>query len=188
MMLAQKLRIDLNRRESKYTNREKVLRLFWGVGQLIFRLTPRPCFQIRSWMLRCFGAKIGRNVHIYPSARIYFPWMLEVGDFSAIGENALIYCLGPVVIGERSTISHQAHLCAGTHNHSDPTLPLLRSPISIGSQVWVCADAFIGPNVIVSEGAVVGARAAVFRDVAPWTIVGGNPAKQIGNRCLNDSH
>lgn len=188
MIPDQNLRIDLNRKESKYTNREKVLRIVWALGQVFFRFTPRPCFQIRSWILRCFGARIGSNVHIYPSARIYFPWMLEVGDFSAIGENALIYCLGPVVIGERSTISHQAHLCAGTHNHSDPSLPLLRSPISIGSQVWVCADAFIGPNVIVGDGAVVGARSAVFKDVLPWTIVGGNPAKKIGNRTLHQSN
>lgn len=133
-----------------------------------------------------FGAKIGRETNIDPSADIYFPWNLEIGEYSAIGASCLIYNLGPVVIGSRSTISHKSHLCAGTHDHTDPSLPLIRSSIRIGDDVWICADSFIGPDVHVMNGAVVGARASVFRDVLSFQIVGGNPAKVIGIRVFKN--
>ena len=132
--------------------------------------------------MRCFGAKLGRNVHVYPSAMIYFPWNLEAGDESAIGEYAYIYTLGRVTIGARATISHRAHLCAGTHDHTKSDFPLLRPPIFIGDQSWVCADAFVGPGVTIGEGAVVGAGAVVTKDIAPWMIALGNPARAIKRR------
>jgi putative colanic acid biosynthesis acetyltransferase WcaF len=123
-------------------------------------------------------------VHIYASARIYFPWNLKVGDWSAIGEEALIYNLGPVVIGTKATISHRAHLCAGTHDYSRADLPLLKPPVTIGDQAWVCAEAFVGPGVTVGQGAVVGARAVAVKDVPPWTVVAGNPAQVLKKREL----
>ena len=102
-----------------------------------------------------------------------------MGDWSAIGEHAFIYNLGPIRVGSQVTISQRAHLCAGTHDYSDPTLPLLKPPIEIRDQAWICADAFVGPGVTVGEGAVVGARAVAMRDVEPWHVVAGNPAKFI---------
>ncbi len=121
------------------------------------------------------GASVGKGVHISPSAKIFIPWNLTIGDHSSIGFESLIYNLGPITIGQRVTISQRAHLCGGSHDCRDATMPLLKLPITIGDDAWVCADAFVGPSVTVGEGAVVGARAAVFKDVAPWTIVGGNP-------------
>jgi len=134
------------------------------------------------FLLRLFGARVGAAVNIYSSAYIYFPWNLEIGDWSSIGEWALVYNLGPVRIGENVTISQRAHLCAGTHDHRDPALPLLKPPITIGSQAWICADAFVGPGVTVGEGAVVAARAVAVRDVGAWDIVAGNPARSVGER------
>ena len=136
-------------------------------------------------MLRCFGAKIGRSVHIYPSATIYFPWNLDVGDESAIGECAFIYNLGPVTLGKRVTISHRAHICAGTHDYTKRDFPLLRPPITIAPDAWICADAFVGPGVTVGEGAIVGARAVAMKDVKPWSIVVGNPARESKKREVN---
>jgi putative colanic acid biosynthesis acetyltransferase WcaF len=133
-------------------------------------------------LLRLLGAKIGRDVHIYNSATIYFPWELVAGDECAIGEYAFIYNLGRVTIGARATISHRAHLCAGTHDHTKPDFPLLRPPITIGEQAWICADAFVGPGVTVGEGAILGARAVVTKDVAPWMVVAGNPAREVKKR------
>lgn len=176
------LSIDQNRAAVKYTRGEQVLRILWMAGSVVFRLTPRPCFGLRRLILRCFGARVGRKVNVYPSTRIYFPWNVEIGDFSSIGEWALIYNLGKVTIGDSASISHRAHLCAGTHDHTKADLPLLKLPISIGSSVWVCADAFIGPDVSIGEGAVVAAASVVVKGVAPWTIVGGNPAKFIKDR------
>ncbi|MCC6493820.1 MAG: putative colanic acid biosynthesis acetyltransferase [Pirellulales bacterium] len=159
-------------------------RLLWMALWPLFRFSPRPAFAWRRLLLRALGAKVGANVHIYASATIYYPWMLAIGDDSAIGERALVYNLGRVTIGRRATISHQAHLCAGTHDYRDPALPLLRPPITIGDDAWICADAFVGPGVNVGAGAVVGARAATFDDVAPWTVVAGNPAKFIKRRAM----
>ncbi|MDB4793683.1 WcaF family extracellular polysaccharide biosynthesis acetyltransferase [Methylacidiphilales bacterium] len=179
------LDIQSNRAKRKYSANEMLRRLFWGMGSLLFHFSPRPCFRWRSMVLRCFGATVGRHVHIYPSTRIYFPWNLTIGDWGAIGEDALIYNLGPVTIGEKVTISHRAHVCAGTHDYKDPNLPLLKPAIVIKDQAWICADAFVGPGVTVGEGAVVGARAVVVKDVAPWAVVAGNPARFLKKREMN---
>ena len=179
------LNISTNRSTQKYTAAEQFRRVLWGFGKLLFRFSPRPCFGWRRFVLRCFGAKIGAHVNTYPSTRIYFPWNLTVGDWSAIGEDALIYNLGPVTLGEKVTVSHRAHLCAGTHDYTRLDLPLLKPPIVIGNQAWICADAFVGPGVTVGEGAVVGARAVVVKDVEPWTVVAGNPARVIKKRTLS---
>jgi len=167
-----------------YSRREYLGRLLWALVTPVFRFSPRPFFGWRRGLLRLFGAYVGREVHVYPSARIYLPWNLSLGDQASVGEWVLIYNLGPVIIGERATISHRAHLCAGTHDYCAINLPLLRLPIHIGAQAWVCADAFVGPNVQVGEGAVVGAAAVVVSDVPPWKIVVGNPARIIKERVL----
>lgn len=178
------LDIEKNRSAQNYSRGEMVRRVLWAMGSLLIRFSPRPCFGCRRLVLRCFGAKIGAHVHLYPSTRIYFPWNLSAGDWSAIGEDVLIYNLGPVSLGERVTISHRAHLCAGTHDYTLADLPLQKLPIVIGDQAWICADAFVGPGVKVGEGAVVGARAVVMKDVEPWTVVAGNPAKFIKRRVI----
>lgn len=178
------LDIQSNRAAAKYSASEMRRRMLWAVGVWFFRLSPRPCFGWRRFVLRCFGAKIGAHVNTYASTKIYFPWNLTVGDWSALGEDALIYNLGPVTIGAQVTISHRAHLCAGTHDYSRAELPLLKPEIRIHDQAWICADAFVGPGVVVGEGAVVGARAVVMKEVTPWTVVAGNPARVIKSREL----
>jgi putative colanic acid biosynthesis acetyltransferase WcaF len=178
------LDIAANRRARKFSRGELARRVLWGFGSFAFRLSPRTCFGWRRFVLRCFGAKIGANVNTYPSTRVYFPWNLTVGDWCAIGEDAFIYNLGPVTLGEKVTVSHRAQLCAGTHDFTQPDMPLLKPPIVLNDQAWVCADAFVGPGVTVGEGAIVGARAVVMKNVRPWTIVVGNPAKEIKNRVL----
>jgi putative colanic acid biosynthesis acetyltransferase WcaF len=176
------LNVEKNRRARKYSSGELARRVLWTLAQPIFRFSPRPCFGWRRFLLRCFGAKVGHGVHVYPTATIYFPWNLEAGDETAIGERALIYNLGRVTLGPRVTISHGAHVCAGTHDHTKPDFPLLRPPIMIGPEVWICADAFVGPGVTIGEGAIVGARAVAMKDVRPWSIVVGNPARETKRR------
>jgi putative colanic acid biosynthesis acetyltransferase WcaF len=110
------------------------------------------------------------------------PWELTIGDWSSIGEDALIYNLGHVTVGQAVTISQRAHLCAGTHDYTREDMPLLKLPIAVEDRAWICADAFVGPAVTVGEGAVLGARAVATKDVAPWAVVAGNPARRIGSR------
>lgn len=176
------LDINSNRRASKYSRKELWLRVFWGFGKLIFCLTPRPCFALRRFILRCFGAKVGERVNVYSSAKIYYPWNLEVGDDAAIGEWALIYNLGQVRISERATISQRVHLCAGTHDYRKEEMPLMKLPITIGKEAWICADAFIGPNVSIADRAIVGAATVVMKNVGLGKIVAGNPAQFIKER------
>jgi putative colanic acid biosynthesis acetyltransferase WcaF len=133
-------------------------------------------------MLRLFGAKIGAQVHIHPSARIFLPWNLEIGDWSSVGFEALLYNLGPMKIGERVTISQRAHLCGGTHKFRESSMPLVRACITVGDEAWICADAFVGPGVTIGDRAVVGARAVVMRNVHPGKIVSGDPARETGER------
>ncbi len=178
------LDIAANRKAEKYSKAEQIKRLLWMTAQPLFRCSPLPCFAWRRMLLRLFGAKVGRDVHIYGSATITMPWNLEIGEYSSIGEHVFIYNLGRVRIGARVTVSLRAHLCAGSHDHQDPAMSLLKQPISIDDQAWICGDAFVGPGVSVGRGAVVGARGVAVKDVEPWSIVAGNPAKQIGIRKL----
>jgi len=133
-------------------------------------------------VLRSFGASVGDDAHIYPSVKIAIPWNLVIGDQAAIGDGAILYCLGPITIGPRATISQYSHLCAGSHNYRAATFDLMKPSIVIGAEVWICADAFVGPGVRVGDGAVLGARSVVMRDVEPNIIVAGNPARRVGAR------
>ena len=176
------LDIEANRRVSNYSPAERRARIAWSVGKLVFRVIPRPFYGARAAWLRLFGARIGKNCQIYPTVLIFMPSQLEIGDWSSVGDRAILYNLAVVKIGERVTISQGAHLCAGTHDFRDPTMPLIRSTITIGDEAWLCADCFIGPDVTVGARAVVAARAVAMRDVAAGAIVAGNPARRIGER------
>lgn len=176
------LNIKENRGAAKYAKRVLLARVLWGIGKCFFRCTPRPCFGLRRSILRLFGATVGENVNVYPSALIYFPWNLEIGDDSSIGEWALVYNLGRVRIGQRTTISQRVHLCAGTHDYKNPTMPLLTPPVDVADEVWVCADAFIGPSVSIGAKAIVAAASVVVKNVESNEIVGGNPARYIKER------
>jgi putative colanic acid biosynthesis acetyltransferase WcaF len=171
-----------NRAAVKYSGGEQLRRVAWDFGRWLLVLSPRPCFAWRRSVLRLFGARIGPHVNVYSSCRIYMPWNLTVGEWSALGEDVLVYSLGKVVIGRRVTLSYRAHVCAGTHDFSDPTLPLLKPPVMIEDDAWVGTEAFVGPGVTLGAGAIVGARAVVVRSVAPRAIVVGNPARIVGTR------
>jgi putative colanic acid biosynthesis acetyltransferase WcaF len=114
------------------------------------------------------------------------PWNLRVAEHAIIGDHVILYCLGPVSIGARTTISQYSHLCAGTHDHTKRSFPLLRQPITIGDDVWLAADVFVGPNVNVGNGVVVGARSTVVTDLPEWKICVGQPARPVRDRILVD--
>jgi putative colanic acid biosynthesis acetyltransferase WcaF len=183
--LSTQLDILANRKARKYSRPDTARRVAWAFGKWLVRFSPRLCFAWRNSLLRIFGATVGAHVRIDPSVRILFPWNLALGDWCALGQDVRIYNPGRIVLGQKVTVSHGAHLCAGTHDPARADMPLLKQPIRIGDQAWVCADAFIGPGSVVGSGAVVGARAVVIGQVAQWTVVAGNPAKKIGPRELH---
>jgi putative colanic acid biosynthesis acetyltransferase WcaF len=163
-----------------YTKKEILLRIIWGVIEpLFFRYSPRLLYGWRNMVLRMMGAKIGNSVKIYPSAIIMFPWLLQIGDNATISWEVKVYNLGFSKIGDNTMVSQYSHLCGGTHDYLSKDFELLRTGFTIGNNVWIAADAFVGPGVTVGDGSVVGARAVVLKDVPPNAIVAGNPAKVI---------
>ncbi|WP_236714392.1 putative colanic acid biosynthesis acetyltransferase [Paludibacter jiangxiensis] len=166
--------------------KNKIGRFLWNSCYwLLFRPFNLGLFKgWRNVLLRLFGAQIASNVHIYATAKIWAPWNLTMGEYSTLGPHVDCYNQGKISIGNNTVISQKAYLCASGHNINQPTFPLILQPIKIEDQVWVAADAFIGPGVTIEEGAVVGARAAVFKDIEAWNVVGGNPAKFIKKREL----
>jgi putative colanic acid biosynthesis acetyltransferase WcaF len=155
---------------------------WWLARVLVFRPTPRCLFAWRRLLLRVFGARIGAGAHVYPSARIWAPWNLEMGAHSCLGEEVDCYSVDRIIIGAHATVSQNAFLCTASHDIADPAMRLVTKPVTIGARAWVCARAYVGPGVSVGEGAVVAACAVAPRDVAAWTVVGGNPAREIGTR------
>lgn len=180
------LDIDAARSARPYSTAEYLGRIGWALATPLFRFSPRPLFGWRNFLLRRFGATVGQHVRIHPSVRITIPWNLTIGDHSSIGDDVLVYDLGRVSIGARASISHRAHLCGGSHDHEDARLPLLRLPITVADDAWICAQAFVGPNVTIGEGAVVAACAVAMRSVDAWTVVAGNPARPIKARTLRE--
>jgi len=163
-----------------YNVKELILRMVWNlVNPVLFRYSPRLFYGWRNTILRIMGAKIGKDVQIFPSAHITFPWLLEIGDRSVISWGVKIYNLGRIAIGSNTVISQYSHLCGGTHDYLSKDFKLLRTGLTIGCDVWIAADAFVGPGITVGDGAVVAARAVAVKDIEPDTMVGGNPAKVI---------
>ncbi|WP_299319666.1 putative colanic acid biosynthesis acetyltransferase [uncultured Maribacter sp.] len=177
-------RIDMSKYHDPFTLKSRVKRVIWSITYfLFFRFFFLNIFRTwRNFILRLFGAKIGNNSLVYASVKIWAPWNLEIGSFSAIGRNVDIYNQGLISIGSNTIISQKSYICASSHYHTTPSLEWYAAPVYIKDQVWICADAFIGPGVIIEDGAVVGARSAVFKKVDSWTVVGGNPAKFIKTR------
>ena len=174
---------DDSRHISPYSTREKVGRMLWAIAQAsLFRLSFHTWNGFRAWLLRRFGATIAPGVRLRRTVTVECPWNLSIGESSSVGDGAVLYCLGRVAIGRRVTISQRAHICAGSHDYRRADMPLLRPPITIGDDVWIAADAFVGPGLTVGEGAILGARACAFKSLSPWTIYLGNPCQPVRPR------
>ncbi|MGY6648122.1 putative colanic acid biosynthesis acetyltransferase [Wenyingzhuangia sp. IMCC45574] len=180
-------KIDLSKYAHSFSLKNKIARLIWNISRIIVFIPFKGNF-FNSWrntVLKLFGAKIGKGSIIHSDVKIWAPWNLEVGEYTCLGQNVDCYNQGKVTIGSNTTISQKSYLCASTHDISDPKNNLVLKPIVIEDQVWVAADAFVGPGVVIYTGAVVGAKGAVFKNVEAWSVVGGNPAKFIKKRVLN---
>ncbi|MEX0775667.1 MAG: hypothetical protein WD042_08115 [Phycisphaeraceae bacterium] len=169
-----------------YSRWEYLRRSAWLLVQrLLVRPSPARAYAWRAFCLRRFGATIRGGVR--PSVHIMHPWLLSLGQWSMLADNVTVYNLGQITIGDHTVISQDVYLCAGTHDYTLPNLPLQRTPITIGSGVWIAAGAFIGPGVTIGDNSVVGARAVVVKDVPPGVVVAGNPARVVKNRVMKSA-
>jgi putative colanic acid biosynthesis acetyltransferase WcaF len=131
----------------------------------------------RCWLLRLFGAQVGKGVVIRSGVSISFPWRLHVGNHVWIGEGVRILSLAPVTIHSDVCISQEAFLCTGSHDYRREDFALVTAPIVIETEVWIAARAFVGPGVTIGPKTVVAACAVVIRDIPAASFASGNPAR-----------
>lgn len=166
--------------------RPAMVEALWIVVQEALLRSFLPGSAHRRLLLRMFGARIGRGVVIKPRVRVKFPWKLEVGDHSWIGEGVWIDNLAPVRIGSNCCVSQEAYLCTGSHDWSKPTFDLIVQPIELRDGAWVAARGVLGPGVVVGEGAVLLLGGVATKPLEPWIIYSGSPAQPVRRRAIKD--
>jgi putative colanic acid biosynthesis acetyltransferase WcaF len=174
---------DTLRGGASFTLANRLYRMAWSIVWLVLASwTPPQLHAWRRFLLRLFGATVAPKAKIYPSARIWLPANLEIGDYACIGPGVIVYSMAKITFAPYALASQRAHICAGTHDIEDVHFQLQARPITIHSRVWIAAEAFVGPGVTIGEGAVLGARSCAFRNLEPWTVYVGNPARPIKPR------
>lgn len=168
---------------------DKIYRAIWAIFSFfLFRPFVSPFFNFwRIFVLRIFGAQIGLGSIVFASAYIPSPRNLVIGSKSALGPEVRLH-IGKTIIGNKVTISQRTYLCSATHRIDSINTPFEAGTIIIKDFAWVAAEAFVMSNVTIGEGAIVGARAVVFKNVPEWSVVGGNPAKILKKRIVNDKY
>lgn len=156
-----------------------IVQLWWIVQVFLFQSSPQAFYQWRNFLLRCFGARIGKHVKIRPSASIVYPWRLTIGNYSWVGDEVVLYTLGEVNIGDHTVISQRSYLCAGSHDINDLAFRITNDPIQVGDQCWIASDVFVCPGVKIGSGTVVGARSTVTGSLGPGIIAYGTPATAV---------
>ena len=163
--------------------RNRLGRFAWGIAYLLlFRPSPRPFHAWRAFLLRCFGAKLGPDCHIYPRAKVWAPWNLFCEDAVAIADDAEIYNPAPVTLRSHCIVSQRAYLCGASHDYNDPAFPMVWMPITVGRYAWIGARAVVQMGVTVGDGAILGLGAIATCDLEPWTVYAGVPARKIKER------
>ena len=150
--------------------------LWFFLGAPLLRSAVIPSSKFRVFLLRVFGARLGRGVVVKPGVRVKYPWLLSVGSHSWIGEDAWIDNLAPVALGSDVCISQGAYLCTGNHDWSDPAFGLVAQPIILDNGSWAGARSVICPGVSLGEAAVAAAGSVVSSNIPPFEIHAGNPA------------
>jgi len=174
--------------QDNLTRKNKAMRLLWNfVWLFFFRPTPRGFFNSwRIFLLKLFGAKIGKGSKVAPSCIVWAPWNLSMGDFSVLGDKVDCYSMDRIVLGSKVAVSQYSYLCTGSHDITSYRRQLITKPITIADHAWVCAGAFVGPGVTIADGAVVAARAVVVKDVEKMDVVAGNPAVKVKKRAVEE--
>jgi putative colanic acid biosynthesis acetyltransferase WcaF len=172
-----------------FSAKNKLGRFVWSIVYVLL-FWPTPRWTLHWWrrsLLRLFGAEIGRGSRIAPSARIWAPWNLVVGEYTAIGDRVNCYSMALIRIGSKVAVSEDSFLCTGSHDVSTLSRPLITKPIDIADHVWIAARAFVHPGSNIGAGAIIGSCSVVVRDLPAWTICAGNPCRPLGERCILDN-
>jgi putative colanic acid biosynthesis acetyltransferase WcaF len=166
-----------------FSLRDRLSRGLWNLcWLLLYRVSPRPLHAWRVFLLRTFGAELGPNCHFYPGSTIWAPWNLSCADQVTVADGAEIYNPAPIHFGSHAIVSQGAYICGATHDFDDPAFPLLAYSMQVGAYAWICARASVGPGVNVGEGAVLGLASVASRDLEPWGVYVGSPARKTKER------
>ena len=180
--------VDLSKYKNALSHNNKIKRFIWNIVWSIFvRPFPRSFGnQWKLFLLRIFGANLHSTAKVYSSVRVYMPWNLEMHEYSCLAPEVDCYNVDKIIIGSHATVSQKTYLCTASHDVNKSDNSLIHAPIIIEDQVWIGASSFISMGVKIGQGAVVGATSSVYKDVGSWEIVGGNPAKFLKKRVLNE--
>lgn len=159
-----------------------VVQLWWLVHSILFKPSPQFFYGWRRFLLKSFGAQIGKNVLLRPSVQITYPWKVKIGDNSWIGDEVVLYSLGEIEIGSNTVISQRSYICTGSHDYTDVSFPIYQKKIKIGDECWLATDVFVAPGLTIGNKAVVGSRSTVLKDVEERTVNVGSPCKMIKRR------
>jgi len=159
-----------------------MVQLWWFTQATLFKLSPQFTYAWRRFLLRLFGAQIGKKVIIRPSVKITYPWKVKIGDYSWIGDEVTLYSLGEIEIGKNTVISQKSYICTGSHDIHSKKFDIFAKKITIKDGCWIATDVFVAPGVIIEDDVVVGARSSVFKSLPKNKICIGNPAKPIKDR------
>lgn len=165
----------------------KLRRAVWNVAAaVLFRPFATPVFgKWRIALLKLFGARVEWDSYVYSSVRIWAPWLLRMGHRACLGPEVICYNQDWVVLDDDAVVSQYGYLCTAGHDTSmmnTADRSLITAAIVLRRGAWTGARAFVGMGVEIGEGAIVGATASVYKNVEPWAVVGGNPAKLIKMR------
>ena len=162
---------------------DRARRAIWNCCyRLLFRPSPRLMFGWRAMLLRAFGAKLGTGCKIYPKAKVWAPWNLKCEDLISLADGAEIYNASRIYFGSHAIVSQGAYVCGATHLYNEPEFRLVSFEMKIGAYAWICARAIVSPGVNVGEGAILGLGSVATKDMEPFGIYVGAPAKKVKER------
>lgn len=179
-------KIDLSKFDpSKYSHgKSKIVYMIWHLINFgVFQKGWMGSSGFRVFLLRTFGAKIGKGVVMNkPRINIKYPWKLEIGDFSWLGEGCWIYNMDDVKIGSHVNIAQNVMLLTGNHNFQMESFDVFTKPICVEDGVFVGASSTIAPGVKCGVNSIISVGSIVLKDTVPNGVYGGNPAQLVKMR------
>ncbi|ASB50539.1 WcaF family extracellular polysaccharide biosynthesis acetyltransferase [Alkalitalea saponilacus] len=180
-------KIDLSRYDNSWYDpgRGAFLRSLWFIINALFFINAlNPSSGIKLFFLRLFGAKLGKNVVIKPGVNIKYPWNIEIGDYTWIGERVWIDSLGSVKIGANCCLSQGSMILNGNHDYTSPTFDLQVKPIILEHGVWIGAHAVVTPGTLCGSHSVLSVNSVASKTLEPYGIYRGNPAIKVRERSI----
>lgn len=162
-----------------------IVQIWWIVQATLFNWSPQVLYGWRNFLLRLFGAQIGKHVRIRSSVKVTYPWKVKIGEYTWIGDDCVLYSLGDITIGKHVAIAHKVYFNTGSHDYRKMTFDISSKPVVVEDECWITNDVYIAPGVTIGKGTIVSARSSVLKDLPGGKICVGTPAHPIKDRTLS---